>query len=94
MKETNILMQRLLNQHITGPQFKKPSDMVRWMTAVQAQDFLSSLWARIRVKYACVYDVEDAIADKSIIRTWLLRSTLYFVSSQVSDGYSNLYHPG
>jgi hypothetical protein len=57
--------------------------MVKWMTAVQAQDFLSSLWAiGIRVKNACETDIEDAIADKSIIRTWLLRGTLHFVSSQ------------
>ena len=57
--------------------------MVRWMTAVQAQDFLSSLWAiGIRVKNAHETDIEEAIADKSIVRTWLLRGTLHFVSSQ------------
>jgi hypothetical protein len=52
------------------------------MTAVQAQDFLSSLWAiGIRVKNSCETDIEDAIADKSIVRTWLFRGTLHFVSS-------------
>jgi hypothetical protein len=45
---------RLLNQHILGPQFENQDDMVKWMTAVQAKDFLSSLWAiGIRVKNAC-----------------------------------------
>ncbi len=83
MKQSNILMQRLLNQHILGQQFEKPEDMVRWMTAVQAQDFLSSLWAiGIRVRNVCESDIEDAIADKTIVRTWLLRGTLHFVSSQ------------
>ena len=83
MEKSNILMQRLLNQHILGEQFEKPDDMVGWMTAVQAQDFLSSLWAiGIRVKNVSEYDVEDAIADKTIVRTWLLRGTLHFVSSQ------------
>ena len=83
MKKSNILMQRLLNQHILGPQFGKPDDIVRWMTAVQAQDFLSSLWAiGIRVKNSFQTDIEDAITDKSIVRTWLLRGTLHFVTSQ------------
>jgi len=82
MKESTMLMQRLLNQHILGSQFEKPDDVVRWMTAVQAQDFLSSLWAiGIRVKNSCETDIEDAIADKSIVRTWLFRGTLHFVSS-------------
>jgi Winged helix DNA-binding domain len=83
MEKSNILMQRLLNQHILGGQFEKPEDMVRWMTAVQAQDFLSSLWAiGIRVKNVFESDIEDAIANKTIVRTWLLRGTLHFVSSQ------------
>ena len=83
MKESTILMQRLVNQNILEPEFDKPDDLVRWMTAVQAQDFLSSLWAiGIRVKNACETDIEDAITDKSIVRTWLLRGTLHFVSSQ------------
>jgi hypothetical protein len=83
MKQSNILMQRLLNQHILGKQFEKPDDIVSWMTAVQAQDFLSSLWAiGIRVRDVCESDIEDAIADKKIIRTWLLRGTLHFVTSQ------------
>ena len=83
MKKSSILKQRLLNQHILGSQFDNPDDMVRWMTAVQAQDFLSSLWAiGIRVKNACESDIEDAIANRSIVRTWLLRGTIHFVSSQ------------
>jgi Winged helix DNA-binding domain len=83
MKQSNILMQRFLNQHINGQQFEKPDDMVRCMTAVQAQDFLSSLWAiGIRVRNVSESDIEDAIADKTIVRTWLLRGTLHFVTSQ------------
>ena len=53
------------------------------MVAVQAQDFLAALWAiGIRVKNIREIDIEGAIADKSIVRTWLLRGTLHFVSSQ------------
>jgi hypothetical protein len=79
----NILKQRLLNQHISGDMFKNPEDMVRTMTAVQAQDFLGSLWGiGFRVRNARESDIEQAIADKSIIRTWLLRGTLHFVSTE------------
>ena len=83
MKKSSILRQRLLNQHILGSKFENPDDMVRWMTAVQAQDFLAALWAiGIRVKNSYESDIEDAIANRSIVRTWLLRGTIHFVSSQ------------
>jgi Winged helix DNA-binding domain len=81
MRKIDILKQRLLNQHILGSQFEKPDDMVRWMGAVQVQDFLGSLWAiGMRVKNARDIDIERAIADKTIVRTWLLRGTLHFVA--------------
>jgi hypothetical protein len=83
MKKSTILKQRLLNQHISGVLFKKPEDAVRWMTAVQAQDFLASLWAiGIRVKNSCISDIEESIANKKIVRTWLLRGTLHFVKGE------------
>jgi len=81
MKKKDILKERLLNQHILGTLFEKPDDMVRWMGAVQAQNFLGSLWAiGIRVKNAQEPDIEHAIADKTLVRTWLLRGTLHFVA--------------
>jgi hypothetical protein len=81
MKKSNILRQRLLNQHILGSRFEKPNDAVRWMTAVQAQDFLASLWGiGIRVKNSCKADIDEAIANRNIVRTWLLRGTLHFVA--------------
>jgi len=81
MKKKDILKERLLNQHILGTLFEKPDDMVRWMGAVQAQNFLGSLWAiGIRVKNAQEPDIEHAIADKTLVCTWLLRGTLHFVA--------------
>jgi hypothetical protein len=41
----NVARQRLYNQHITSPTFEKPGDGVGWLGAVQAQDYLGSLWA-------------------------------------------------
>ena len=81
MRKRDISKQLLLNQRIMGALFEKPDDIVRWMGTVQAQDFLGSLWAiGIRVKNAKETDIEHAIADKTIVRTWLLRGTLHFVA--------------
>ncbi|HEV7892565.1 MAG TPA: winged helix DNA-binding domain-containing protein [Pyrinomonadaceae bacterium] len=52
------------------------------MGAVQAQDYLGSLWAvGLRTRGAAEGDVESAIADRSIVRTWPMRGTLHFVAA-------------
>ena len=56
--------------------------MVRWLGAVQAQDYLGSLWALgLRMRRAVEAEVEQAIADKAIVRTWPLRGTLHYVAA-------------
>jgi hypothetical protein len=75
--------QRLLRQQIAQPRFTKAEDLVRWMGAVQAQDYLGSLWAiglRLRGS-ATEADVEDAVAARKIVRTWPMRGTLHFVAA-------------
>ncbi|HKG14577.1 MAG TPA: winged helix DNA-binding domain-containing protein [Pyrinomonadaceae bacterium] len=53
------------------------------MGAVQAQDYLGSLWAvGLRTRGATEGDVESAIADGGIIRTWPMRGTLHFVAAE------------
>jgi hypothetical protein len=77
----NIARQRLSNQHLVRPQFDKPGDLVAWLGAVQAQDYLGALWAvGLRTRRAIEADVEQAIADRAIVRTWPLRGTLHFVA--------------
>ncbi len=41
----NIPLHRLHNQRIASTLFKKPGDVVRWLGAMQAQDYLGALWA-------------------------------------------------
>lgn len=56
---------------------------VRWFGAVQAQDYLGSLWAvGLRTRAATQAQVEQAIADRAIVRTWPLRGTLHFVAAE------------
>jgi hypothetical protein len=49
---------------------------------MQAQDYLGTLWAiGLRLPTATEKDVELAMAERTIIRTWPLRSTLHFVAA-------------
>jgi len=78
----NIPRHRLWSQHIAGSDLEKPSDVVKWLGAVQAQDYLGSLWAiGIRMRNATQEAVEQAVADRTIIRTWPMRGTLHFVAA-------------
>ena len=68
-------------QRLAGPGFATPADVVSWFGAVQAQDYAGALWALgLRTKGATEALVEQALATRSIIRTWPLRGTLHFVS--------------
>jgi hypothetical protein len=80
MINTDSACQRLVNQRIDGEKFEKPEEVVRWLGAIQAQDYLQSLWAiGLRLKSATVADIEQAILDGKIVRTWPMRGTLHFV---------------
>lgn len=77
-----IAHQRLSNQHITAKPFDKPSDLVAWMGFVQAQDYLGALWALgLRLGNATEPSIEQALSDRSIVRTWPARGTLHFVAA-------------
>lgn len=90
----NISLQRLHNQLIASTPFKKPGDVVGWLGAVQAQDYLGALWAvGLRTEGATERDVEQALADRSIIRTWPMRGTLHFVAAEEARWMLELMTP-
>lgn len=83
MSAHDIARRRLHNQSLAAPAFKNPSGVVRWFGAVQAQDYLGSLWALgLRMRPTCEAEVERAVAERSIVRTWPLRGTLHFVAAE------------
>src|SRR5215213_11040938 len=83
MKTSEVARLRLHNQCIGGARFKNPAEAVRWFGAVQAQDYLGSLWALgLRLPGATEASVERAVAERSIVRTWPLRGTLHFVAAE------------
>lgn len=50
------------------------------MGAIQAQDYLGSLWAvGLRLPSAVESEIEEAVAARIIVRTWPMRGTLHFV---------------
>ena len=83
MKTNEVARLRLHKQGIGEGRFKNPADVVRWFGAVQAQDYLGSLWALgLRLPGTREAEVERAVADRSVIRTWPLRGTLHFVAAE------------
>ncbi len=80
MNYRDIGFHRLSNQHIAGEKFEKPEEVVKWMGALQAQDYGQSVWAiGLRTRSGTLADVERAIEDGTIIRTWPMRGTIHFV---------------
>jgi hypothetical protein len=81
MPLSSIAHQRLHHQRISQTEFEKPEEVVSWMCAMQAQDYLGSLWAiGLRMKNAVEADIEKALTDRTVIRTWPMRGTLHFVA--------------
>ncbi len=79
----DIAQSRLHNQQISSSKFKKPHEVVGWLGAIQAQDYLGGLWAvGLRTQGATEKSVEKALADRTIIRTWPMRGTLHFVAAE------------
>lgn len=90
-----IAHQRLHNQHIATASFEKPADVVQWMGAVQAQEYLGALWAvGLRTRQASAVDVEQAMADGVIIRTHPMRDTWHFVAAEDIHWLLTLMAPG
>jgi hypothetical protein len=79
----DIAHRRLLNQHIAGELFASPEAVVRWMGAMQAQDYQQAVWAiGLRMQSATLAAVEQAIANRKILQTWPMRGTIHFVAAE------------
>lgn len=80
MISTNILNTRFHNQHLVGKKFVTPEEVVRWLGAVQSQDFPAAKWALgLRFKNSSDTKVEEAYNEGRILRTHVMRPTWHFV---------------
>lgn len=83
MTSSDILKLRISNQILSDFKYEVPADVVRHMGAMQAQDYLGSLWAvALRTKNATERDIENALAERTIVRTWPMRGTLNYVAAE------------
>jgi hypothetical protein len=77
----NIALQRLYNQRIEGQKFQTAAEVVGWLGAVQAQEYLHARWALgLRMEKATEAAVEQAFNDGAILRTHVMRPTWHFVT--------------
>ena len=81
MMGLDIARLRLHNQHISTADFEQPVDVVRWMGAVQAQDYEGAKWAVAqRTNGLSNALLEQACTDGTILRTHVMRPTWHFVT--------------
>jgi hypothetical protein len=76
-----VLAERLANQKLTDSTLRKPEEIVGWLGAVQAQDYIGAKWAlALRGRDLTDTDIERAFAAGRILRTHVLRPTWHFVT--------------
>ena len=77
----SLSAERLHRQLISRQPFARPVEALRWLGAIQAQDYAASLWALgLRTAGARLADVEAALTDGSIIRMHGFRGTWQHVA--------------
>jgi hypothetical protein len=82
MANLDIARRRMMNQRINSSTLHLPQDIVRWMGAVQSQDYAGAKWAvglRARVAEAVV---EQAVTTGAIVRVHILRPTWHLVAAE------------
>ncbi len=83
MRCDEVGVQRLVTHRLAGAPCTTPEEVVRWMGALQAQDYTQALWAiGLRTRSSTLAHVERAIAERKIVRTWPFRGTLHVVPAE------------
>jgi hypothetical protein len=72
---------RLRNQSISAPRLRDAADVVRWLGAVQAQEYEPAKWGLgLRIPGSVEPEIERAFEDGRILRTHVMRPTWHFVT--------------
>ncbi|MCQ6957367.1 winged helix DNA-binding domain-containing protein [Mucilaginibacter aquariorum] len=80
MMDFDLSNLRLQNQHLAKPAFSNPADVVKYLGAVQSQDYTGAKWALgMRLINGTDDGIEQAFAKGDIIRTHVMRPTWHFV---------------
>jgi hypothetical protein len=79
----NIATHRLHNQRLVGQPFDTPEQAVRWLGAVQAQDYHAAKWALgLRNRGTDDASLDRAFNAGTIVRTHVMRPTWHFVAAE------------
>jgi hypothetical protein len=74
---------RLRNQRLLDSPAGSPADAVRWMLALQAQDYAGALWSiGVRAPGSRVDEVTAALDEGRIVRSWPMRGTLHVTAPE------------
>jgi hypothetical protein len=75
-----IAERRLRSQHLLGNPFRSAVEAVRWLGAVQSQDYAAAKWALAqRTAGATDLELDRFIDEGAILRTHAMRPTWHFV---------------
>src|SRR3954465_1991736 len=78
-----VALLRLVAQRIAGPPWPTAAETVRWLTAVQAQDYPGALTSvALRTEGTARAGVEAALDAGEVVRSWPMRSTLHLVAAE------------
>jgi hypothetical protein len=76
----HIVNRRLYSTRLAGRPLRSAEDVVRWLCAVQSQDFGAAKWAIAqRTSGVSDGDVDKLFNDGALVRTHVLRPTWHFV---------------
>jgi hypothetical protein len=79
----HIARQRLVNQRLVGEPFGGPEAAVRWLGAVQAQDYNGAKWAlALRTRGVDSGTIDHAFNAGAFLRTHVMRPTWHFVAPE------------
>lgn len=83
MKLSTVAVIRLHNQQITRHRFLNPAEVVASMGAMQGQDHHGSKWAiGLRLLHSQDLLIDQAIADRALVRTYLMRGKLHVAAAK------------
>ena len=78
----SIARQRMIHQQLLQPVIDSPAEVVRWMGAVQAQDYPAAKWAVAQRAQVTEPAVDQAVSDGEILRLHVMRPTWHLVAAQ------------
>ena len=90
----NPIAIRLLNQQLVAPQFSTPTEVVRYMGAMQAQEYRMMRWdVEMRTRKPSFKAFKEAFDEGQIIRLHLMRGTWQLVSAEDYWSMIDLFAP-